>query len=195
MNSDEMVATNGTLHSVMWQQIREIGLEHFSLRKLEQEWHLKGTILTLFSGQPTTINYAIRCDETWKTDHVHVTMNLGQSHQPFLLTRDEQSNWQINGVDDHRLSPCVDVDLGITPATNMLPIRRLKLAVGQSATVPAAWVRFPQLSVELLEQRYTRLDEKRYRYESRGGAFETEFEVDVQGLVMTYPNLWERVGI
>jgi len=89
---------------------------------------------------------------------------------------------------------CLDVDLAFTPATNFLPLRRLGLAVGESREMTAAWVRFPDLSVEPLAQRYTRLDEHRVRYESRGGAFTAELEVDELGLVVRYPPLWERVA-
>jgi len=90
---------------------------------------------------------------------------------------------------------CLDVDLAFTPATNILPLRRLGLAVGESREMIAAWVRFPDLSIEPLAQRYTRLDERRVRYESRGGAFTAELEVDELGLVVRYPPLWERVAV
>lgn len=90
---------------------------------------------------------------------------------------------------------CLDVDLAFTPATNILPLRRLRLAVGESREMTAAWVRFPELSVEPLAQRYTRLDERRVRYASRGGAFTAELEVDELGLVVRYPPLWERVAV
>jgi uncharacterized protein len=90
---------------------------------------------------------------------------------------------------------CLDVDLAFTPATNILPLRRLGLAVGESRELTAAWVRFPDLSVEPLAQRYTRLDERRMRYESRGGSFTADLEVDELGLVVSYPPLWERVAV
>jgi hypothetical protein len=37
---------------------------------------------------------------------------------------------------------CLDIDLGFSPSTNLLPIRRLTLAVGEAATVRAAWLPF-----------------------------------------------------
>ena len=86
----------------------------------------------------------------------------------------------------------VDVDLQVTPATNTLPIRRLQLGVGESAETDALWVRFPELALERLPQRYTRTGEFRYTYESRGGAFRAELEVDAQGLVVRYGDIWKR---
>lgn len=87
---------------------------------------------------------------------------------------------------------CTDIDLSVTPSTNTIPIRRLALDIGGSEEVIAAWVRFPELTVEPLRQLYTRLDAKRYRYESVRSGFAAELEVDDAGLVVTYPHLWQR---
>jgi hypothetical protein len=85
---------------------------------------------------------------------------------------------------------CLDVDLGFSPSTNLLPIRRLKLEIGARADVRAAWVRFPELTLELLEQSYTRLTEHTYLYESAGGEFKRELTVNADGFVVEYPGLW-----
>ena len=62
----------------------------------------------------------------------------------------------------------VDVDLGFSPVTNTLPIRRLDPAIGEAVVVTAAWV-VSRATIEPLPQRYIRLAERRYRYESGGG--------------------------
>jgi hypothetical protein len=45
--------------------------------------------------------------------------------------------------------------IAVTPATNTLAIRRLSLEVGSSESIIAAWVKFPDLTVQPLSQRYT----------------------------------------
>ena len=72
-----------------------------------------------------------------------------------------------------------------------LPIRRLRLGVGESKTIQAAWVRFPQLDVVKAAQTYTRLDEFTYRYSS--GTFEADLTVDDDGIVTQYA-VWRRTG-
>jgi uncharacterized protein len=64
------------------------------------------------------------------------------------------------------------------------------LAVGASAAVRAAWVRFPELTTEVLEQVYTRLAQELYLYESAGGSFRRELVVNEVGFVLEYPGLW-----
>ena len=89
------------------------------------------------------------------------------------------------------LKGCTDVDLGCSPSTNTLPIRRLRLAIGASHTIQAAWVRFPELVVVKTPQTYARLDESTYRYAS--GTFEADLTVDEDGLVAQYAE-WRRTG-
>ena len=42
--------------------------------------------------------------------------------------------WTLDGAAVSGLEACVDLDLGFTPATNLLQIRRLALALGSIAT-------------------------------------------------------------
>ena len=72
------------------------------------------------------------------------------------------------------------------PGRRAAHVREPPAILGYSAELTAAWVRFPELSVEPLFQRYTRLEERTYLYESlRQGrdVFHARLEVDAAGLV------------
>jgi uncharacterized protein len=84
------------------------------------------------------------------------------------------------------------VDIAISPLSNTLPIRRLELAVGESAEITTAYVAVPDLTVVTDPQRYTRLADHEYRYESRDSNFKRVITVDEHGLVVTYPGLFVR---
>ena len=99
----------------------------------------------------------------------------------------------IYGLALDTVGGCIDVDLGITPVTNTLPIRRLQLAVGEHADVVASWVRFPLLTIEPLSQRYARIADHRYGYESATG-FSCDLDVDDDGIVTRYPGGWELIA-
>jgi hypothetical protein len=81
----------------------------------------------------------------------------------------------------------------VTALTNTLPIRRLRLAIGECAEITAAYIAFPELTVSPNPQRYTRLSSDRYRYESLDTDFVREITVDEHGIVITYPDLFHRV--
>ena len=101
--------------------------------------------------------------------------------------------WRSSGRELHELNGCEDVDLALTPATNTLPIRRLNLQIGRTDSVVAAWVKLPDLEVQRLPQRYTRLTKDTYRYASDTG-FSAEITVDDLGLVSSYAGVWQRIA-
>lgn len=107
------------------------------------------------------------------------------------LVVDEQRRWKMNGVIQAQVDGCVDLDLNFSPSTNLLPIRRLNLEVGESAEVKAAWLRFPSFELESFSQVYTRVDDATYRYASRDGEFVADLTVDDVGFPTVYPGLWE----
>jgi hypothetical protein len=103
-----------------------------------------------------------------------------------------EQHWFLNDKVSRTVAGCVDLDLNFSPCTNLLPIRRLELAVGQGSQVNAAWLRFPSFRLEPLPQVYRRVAATTYHYESHGGLFATELKVNETGFVTQYPNFWER---
>ena len=187
--------------SLIWQRVDAYGLEYFTLSHGEDGWALGGTVVVTFEGRPAEARYEVVCDEQWQTRQALVSLDMGEQRRTLLLVVDEKHHWWIDGQEYPELQGCIDVDLGITPSTNTLPIRRLGLSVGTNSMVTAAWVRFPSLEVQPLTQRYTRLDSQHYRYESGIGlesgnaaTFTAELLVDGRDLVIDYANIWQRVA-
>jgi hypothetical protein len=179
---------------VVWRRLDEPGADHCTLTPDGAGWRLEGTAVAALAGQPVRAAYAVTCDEGWRTRRVLVSVADGLGKRALRLDVDAHGRWWRNGVEQPALAGLLDVDIGITPATNTLPIRRLALPVGAGHDVTAAWVRVPDLVIEPLPQRYTRLDTRRHRYESDEGRFVAELEVDDLGLVVHYDNGWERVA-
>ena len=152
---------------------------------------LVGTVLGAEGGQPVRIEYRVLADGRGLTTAVHVRQLRGFDQRAVVLMRDAKGGWTVDGARASALRDCTDVDLGCSPSTNTLPIRRLRLDVGASKKIAAAWVRFPELQVVKAAQTYTRLDENTYRYAS--GTFEAELTVDDEGLVAAYA-VWRRTA-
>jgi hypothetical protein len=194
------------VRTVLWQRIDPPGSEWCVLEREPEGWRLRGIVLTEVATAPVLIHYAVALAADWSTRAVEIAMRSGNANRPqqLRLTVAPEQRWQLEREppqdpplpqDDLRaLHGLVDVDLGFSPATNTLPIRRLDPAIGEAVAVTAAWVRFPELTIEPLPQTYTRLAERRYRYESAGGAFVAEIEVDDLGLVTAYEAGWRRIA-
>ncbi len=176
--------------SVVWRNTHTFGTDYCTLRTHPSGYDLSGTVVAV-SGLPYLIYYKVRCDKAGQTKEVAADVQSGEMVRQLHLSVDSEGRWWRDGQEVRAFRGCADVDLGATPATNTLPVRRLNLSIGESQEVSAAWVRFPDLSIEPLSQRYTRLDERRYRYESESG-FEVVLEVDNAGLITSYPGGWTR---
>src|SRR5262245_45997070 len=180
--------------SLLWRRVDVPGLEHFRLREDVNAPRLVGTVLLAHEGRPIHVEYEIVCSRAWETRAVRVTCTHGPEVRRLELMA-EGGRWRRGGSDVGAVADCLDVDLAVTPSTNTLPIRRLDLAIGAGRDVTAAWIQFPELAIEPLPQRYTRIAARRFRYESRGGAFTAELDVDERGVVVRYAQLWARVAL
>jgi uncharacterized protein len=179
---------------VVWKNLLLNGTDYCGLWHTAEGWLLKGTVVGVLKDQrPTLANYEIHCDQNWLTHRVQVERIIGNDVKLLTLSVESRGVWRSSGQELRKIRGCDDVDLALTPATNTLPIRRLNLQVGSSESVTAAWVKFPDLTVQPLSQRYTRLTKDTYRYESTTG-FSAEIVVDDLGLVSAYSGGWERVG-
>jgi hypothetical protein len=178
---------------LLWRRIDHPGLEHFTHGVAASGPVLEGTVLSLPDDSPLRVDYRILGTPEWHTRHVVVAMQHGSRRELIELTRDDHFQWRRSGAHLPSLDGCEDIDLSVTPSTNTLPIHRLALEIGQSGDVTSAWIRFPSCEIMPLPQRYTRMAERMYRYESRGGEFSAELEVDENGMVVDYPPAWERV--
>lgn len=168
------------------------GHEYCSVYQEAERWFVSGTAVFNNNGEPCRLEYLIECNNDWETSAARVSGWVGEKVIDIELGVEFDRRWLLNGVEQPVVHGCTDVDLNFSPSTNLLPIRRLNLAVGQHALVNAAWLRFPTFELERLEQIYRRVDEMRYRYESNGGAFVAELKVDPFGLVTDYPGLWVK---
>jgi hypothetical protein len=176
---------------IVWRRLDMPGAEYCRLWQEDEKWHIHGTVVLRLDGRPLQAHYRIECNKKWETERVEVDLEVAGESHALRLSVDGERRWWAEDRELSAVRGCFDVDLGITPSTNTLPIRRLKLAAGQAEDVRAAWVKFPEMEVLLLPQTYTRTDEHTYRYESNNGSFTADLEVDSSGIVTYYPGGWE----
>jgi hypothetical protein len=175
---------------IAWRRLDLPGHEIATIIPDADGWRVDGVALLVESGRPCRLEYEIRCDARWTTQRCGIRGHVGGQPVSLEIERSSTAVWSIGGVEVPALESCEDIDLGFSPATNLLPIRRLALPVGAHAIARAAWIRFPELTAEVLVQSYSHVSADRYVYESAGGAFRRELQVDAFGCVIDYPGLW-----
>jgi hypothetical protein len=175
-----------------WQDWAGTGLQHLVLREGPEEILAEAVVVGDEERARFGARFRIVCDTGWRVRRAEVETIGGPS---IVLTADGAGHWRDGtGAPRPDLDGAIDVDLPMTPFTNTLPIRRLNLRAGQHADLRMIYIVMPQGTVTVSPQRYGCLEPlRRYRYESLDSDFVREVDVDADGLVVTYPDLFRRV--
>ena len=134
-----------TLVELLWSSAELRSTEHFRLAIETSSATLAGVVVLEGGGVPGHLTYRVEVDGSWRTVAADAEIELGPTQRRRLEVAD--GRWTVDGVQRADLDGCVDVDLGWTPATNLLPIRRLELESGGAGRIDAAWLRYPELDV------------------------------------------------
>lgn len=179
--------------STLWRRLDAPGHDACRLESNGQAWQIDGAaVFRHDDGRLAQLHYRVRCDRHWHTQWGTVRGWLGGEAVDVSITRDAQGRWKLNDAPVPDLAHCVELDLGFTPATNLIALRRLNLQVGEAAEAPAARFGVDDCStLSELGQRYERRGAHQYAYRAPRFDFEAVIGVSDEGLVRHYPPLWE----
>jgi uncharacterized protein len=180
--------------TILWRRVDQPGHEAARLIESAAGAVVEGTAVFTEQGEACRLDYRVTCDPAWRTVSAHINGWIGERGIAVSITADGRRRWLLDGVECPDVQDCDDVDLSFSPATNLLPIRRLQLKVGERAVVRAAWLRVPACTLEPLDQVYERTGNSTYRYESGAGAFVAALELSAVGFVTSYSGLWQEEG-
>lgn len=176
--------------AILWKRLDVEGHDACRLMPGPVGWKLSGRAVFDHQGLPCGLSYDVDCDGNWRTHSASVAGWIGEQDLRFDIRRGESGQWLLNGIEQPHVEYLVDVDLGFTPATNLLALNRYSLAIGEKTEAPAAYLSFPELRMERLEQTYERIGEGRYAYSAPLYRYEEVLEVSETGFVTNYPKLW-----
>jgi hypothetical protein len=184
--------------TILWRRLDLPGHDAAALVESVDGAELRGMAVFRDQCGPTALHYRVRCSAGWQTSGADIHGWLGAQPVELSIGRDGSGRWSLNGVACPAVAGCVDLDLSFTPATNLLPLRRLDLVVGDTAEIRSAWLDWPAGTLAPLVQRYTRQSPTAYNYESDlpgAGRFAAGLRVDPVGWVIDYPGLWQAESI
>ncbi len=165
------------------------GSERLQLRTGSDGIEAESQVAGSHDGTPWQLRYQLQLDVNWRLRRLSARLDDGRACH---LSVDAHGQWWRNDRMLASLAGCIDIDIAATPFTNTLPIRRLGLNVGESASLTVALLSVPDLAVSAVRQRYTRLSTHHWHYEGLDSGFTALLEVDDQGLVLDYPDTFRR---
>jgi uncharacterized protein len=180
-----------TIASILWKRLDGPGHDACRLDRTEDGWQLDGAAVFAHENAPARLDYTVGCDGAWHTRWARIRGAIGFHPVELDVDRTPGGTWIVNGTIALEDPACVDLDLGFTPATNLLAIRRLALAAGERAEVASVWLDLPDAAPQVLAQVYERRAGTSYWYESPRFDYAATLDVSPAGFVRRYPGLWE----
>jgi len=178
----------------LWRKVDQPGHDCCGLWALADGWRLDGAAAFREGGRACHLRYEVRVDRRWRTRRAAVRGHVGRRAVDLRIARGAGGGWRLDGALARGVRGCIDVDLGFTPATNLIVLRRLALRVGEQADAPAAYLAFPALRLVALPQTYRRLSRTRYAYAAPTEEYADTLAVSPLGAVVRYPGLFELVS-
>ena len=178
----------GVVAMAHWRRLDGVGTDRCTLARAEHGWLLTGQANWQEVGAEAALIYTVRCWPDWATLSADITGERGGAPVELRILRDPEG-WRLNEVAQPDVAGCADIDLSFTPATNLMPLRRL--APGQDRPLPvrAAWL-VPALDrLAPLEQSYRPCGAGTVAYASAN--FRAKLDVHPTGFVTHYPGLWD----
>ncbi len=186
--------TGGNTLTVSWRRLDVPGHDACRYVPGNNGWTLRGSAVFLEGEQVCRFHYEVVAGLDFRTREATVSGAMGETEVHLRIEAAGGRGWTVNGVAQTHVTDCVDLDLGFTPATNFLPIRRLALHIGQEAQAPAAWLALPRCGLEVLGQRYRRISATIYEYESPSTGYHDRLVCSAEGVIVSYPGLFEMEG-
>jgi uncharacterized protein len=199
---------------LIWRGLDEWRTEAAEIHLTEHGVGARGTQIGL-DPLPYRLSYRLEAPERFVTRSLEIEVGGDGWRRELDLTHDGDGSWQCDGAesgeaqadlpapggDTAGLEDSLDCDLGLSPLTNLMPIRRHDLHRGPGeAEFVMAWVSVPDLALHVSAQRYEHLRMEgdgaivRFTDEGMFKGFTSELELDEDGLVRVYPGLATRVG-
>ncbi|MDQ4149913.1 MAG: putative glycolipid-binding domain-containing protein [Actinomycetota bacterium] len=196
---------------VVWAGTDEWRAEAASVELLGKGVKATGTQIGRYPA-PYRLDYELDAADNFITRNLEVAVTGDGWWRRLSLTHDGNGGWSCDasqeggidlpspGGDMGAVEGALDCDLGLSPMTNLMPVRRHRLHERPGeVSFRMAWVSVPALAVHLSKQRYEHVrrgeDRSVVRYVGEHRSYVGELVVDVDGLVLVYPDLARRVDL
>ena len=180
----------GRTHAIArWQALDRAGDDTCRLARSAEGWLMVGHARFSDAGGHAAIDYVIRLDDAWQSLGADIAGLHGGRQVRIALDRADGA-WRLDGQVVAGLGAAYDLDLAFTPATNLMPLRRMIDSGAQTMRTRAAWLRYPEIALQPLDQLYTRQPDGTVLYEAAQSGYVTTLTADSSGFVTDYPGLW-----
>jgi uncharacterized protein len=176
-----------------WRRIDQPGHDCCRIFELSGRWVLNGGAVFTEKRRRCYLQYEVVTDAAWNTKHATITGFVGNWTIDLRIRASSKQQWFLNDEAQVGVNGCLDLDLGFTPATNLIAIRRLSLSIGEQVDAPAAYLTFPNMRLKVLQQTYRRSGRLEYDYAAPSFGYNGKLKASLLGAIVHYPGLFDQL--
>jgi uncharacterized protein len=183
------------MKTIIWKGINYDSLEYFKLTKHDDSdtYIADSKIIGCYEGKTYFIDYRLTINADWGIQSFQIESEVN-SVKKTTIGEKKGNHWELNGVIETDFTDLKFIDISLTPFTNTLPIRNLKLEIGQHREIDVIYINILENNIKIGKQKYTKKGESIFKYENVPNDFEADIEVDELELVSFYPYLFEKLS-
>ncbi len=199
-------------HAVAWAKADPPGAEFAVIQLEPTRLHARGSAIGS-DPEPYRLSFELQTRDEYITDRAVVETQGADWTRHLEIQRSPAGVWSASsqsagklemsepGGDPAELGDALDLDLGLSPVFNTMPVLRHDLHNGGRAEdFLMIWISVPDLSIHASPQRYTFLERRsgeqrlvRFEAVGKGEDFVADVQFDSDGLVVDYPGIATRI--
>lgn len=180
--------------SIVWEGLEYDTEEHCNVNFLETGIMVRSEIEGWAGVKAVYAEYILTLNSDWTVREIEIHFTVGAAEHSYNFIRHASGHWtDATGTLFRQFGECRFVDISLTPFTNTLVVNGTKFTQGETEQISVLY--FDILANEVREdvQRYTNINATTYNFENAGGNFSADIEVDADGFVTRYPNLYDML--
>ncbi|HXS35907.1 MAG TPA: putative glycolipid-binding domain-containing protein [Flavipsychrobacter sp.] len=179
--------------NIIWKGRYYQSMEYCNLVQAESGNEIQSTIIGYHEQQIFKVEYHIHTNKEWEVYLVSIHMQLDSKSETIAL-ENKDGIWYLNSKPEPSFKSIVYIDISLTPFTNTLPVNGMAFENDKQQIIDVIYFDLLEKKTKPSKQIYTRLSTNKYLFQTYDGSFKAEIEVDEQGLVTDYPQLFEMLG-
>lgn len=177
--------------TIIWKGILYNSLEYLKWIEKRDGFEANSKIIGSYQNDTYAVDYRLLISSEWEVWRFGIEYEVNDVRKK-ITGEKAGAEWKLNGFVDPRYSNFFFIDISLTPFTNTLPIRNLRLDVGQEQEIDVIYINILENDVLPVKQRYRKEKDGLFRFQTVPNDFEATISVDELGLVIFYPLLFER---
>jgi len=169
-------------------------IENLKISNDSKNIKIKSVVNGFKNNHPIAIKYFLNLNLDWNFTSVKIESLLDSKPDIQLKVNSDGKWFNENNLHLEQLEGATDIDISITPFTNSLPINRLKEKLKERTELTVVYIDLLNWNIHSVKQYYTKLQDQIFYYEGVSSGFKSKIFTDENGIVLNYPDLFERVN-